>query len=229
MGEIYLIRHGQASFGEQNYDRLSGLGIEQSRRLGAWLRANGIAFDDVYSGERERQQDTARHALLEATGTLPETRIDPAFNELDADRLLQHAIPHVILREPSLAPMVMDLRAHRDHFRRVFERIVDEWVAGEWQGAGIGTWDDFAGRVLGGLLRIGRELRPGTRVAVFTSGGPITATMNSLSPEPLRGLDWSIANTSITRLGVGPDGGLTLLARRVVPHLESDPGLLTHL
>ena len=122
MGEIHLIRHGQASFGERNYDRLSPTGIVQSRRLGAWWRENGIDFDAVFSGERERQKDTALLALEERGKSPGPLGIDPSFNELDADRLLHHALPRLILREPQLASLLLDLPANRDLMARRLER-----------------------------------------------------------------------------------------------------------
>lgn len=228
MGELYLIRHGQASFGEQVYDRLSDLGIAQSRRLGEWLREQDIRFDAAYAGERERQQHTARLALDEAGQPL-EVHVDGGFNELDADRLLQYAIPRVILREPSVATLLMDIKGQRDQFRRVFERVVDEWVGGEWQGAGIGDWPAFSSGVLGALRAIVQRHGTGTRVAVFTSGGPITATLQHLAATESGRLDWQIANTSITRVGFDGHGRLTLHERRVVPHLAGYPELLSHL
>lgn len=231
MGEIHLIRHGQASFGAQNYDRLSPTGIEQSRRLGTWWRENGVVFDAIYSGERERQKDTALLALEERGDADAGARltVDPAFNELDADRLLQHALPRVILREPQLAEMLPDLQAHRDAFRRVFERIVDEWVSGAWQDAGIGTWEAFADRVRGGLAVVARRHGPGRRIAVFTSGGPITALLQRLGNAGAGRLDWDIANTSITRIAYDEAGTFTLKETRVLPHLAPGSGLVTHL
>ena len=47
---IYLFRHGQASFGAENYDKLSDTGKEQSIRLGKYLMENNIKFDKVYAG-----------------------------------------------------------------------------------------------------------------------------------------------------------------------------------
>lgn len=229
MTEIFLIRHGQASFGEQNYDRLSPLGIRQSERLGEWLAESGIQFDAVYSGERERQRDTATIALARSSHSHTDLLVDPAFNELDADKLLQHAIPHMILREPSLAAMLLDLKANRDMFRRVFERIVDEWVAGGWDSAGIGRWEAFRARVVAGISALPSRHPEGARIAVFTSGGPITATLQTLGDDVAQGLDWGIANTSITRLKRQEDGRLLLVARREIPHLHDARELLTHL
>lgn len=229
MTEIYLIRHGQASFGEQNYDKLSETGIVQSRRLGEWLGANGIVFDAVYSGERERQRDTASIALAESGQKNTMLLVNSAFNELDADRLLQHAIPRMVLREPSVAALLMDLKANRDGFRRIFERIVDEWVGGAWENAGIGRWHDFSARVLAGVSELAEQHAGSGNIAVFTSGGPITATLQALGDEQRSGLDWRIANTSITRLGADEHGKLVLYGQRELPHLADYRELVTHL
>lgn len=229
MGEIFLIRHGQASFGEPEYDRLSETGITQSRVLGEWLRAQGLRFDAVYAGERLRQQDTARLALEALPGGAPALAVEPAFNELDADRLMQHAVPRLVLQDPAVAELLVDLRAHRDRFRRLFERVVDEWVEGGWQAAGIGTWPSFSDRVTQGVSTLARRHGPGRRIAVFTSGGPITAMLQALGARQTGGLDWDIANTSITRVAFDADGGLRLVAAREVPHLSARRELLTHL
>ncbi|WP_164030788.1 histidine phosphatase family protein, partial [Serratia marcescens] len=50
MGSIYLIRHGQASFGADDYDVLSPTGIRQAEILGDHLRNLGVRFDRVLSG-----------------------------------------------------------------------------------------------------------------------------------------------------------------------------------
>lgn len=229
MTEIYLIRHGQASFGEQNYDRLSATGIAQSRQLGAWLRDSGIVFDAVYSGERERQRDTASIAMAVSGQGADALQISGDFNEIDADRLMQHALPRLILREPSLAALLIDLKANRDTFRRIFERVVDEWVGGSWEASGIGRWEDFSARVRCGIENLA-TLHPGAgKIAVFTSGGPITAMLHALADERRIGLDWRIANTSITRLGLDQRGVLSLRGQRELPHLMAHNDLVTHL
>ena len=47
---LYLVRHGQASFFAEDYDRLSPLGELQARRLGEFFAARGVRFDAAYSG-----------------------------------------------------------------------------------------------------------------------------------------------------------------------------------
>lgn len=231
MGEIHLIRHGQASFGAQNYDCLSELGIRQSRQLGLWWHQQQVRFDAIYSGERERQKDTAIHAFRAGGDDNPARRlqIEPAFNELDADRLLQYALPRVILQTPELMPMLLDLKMHREPFRRLFERLVDEWVDGAWQEAGIGDWASFSARVHTGLQTIAEQQGPGRRIAVFTSGGPITALLQRFGEARAGGLDWDIANTSITRIRYDAAGNFELSDSRQLPHLVGDRTLVSHL
>ena len=54
MGTLYLVRHGQASFGAADYDQLSPRGHEQCRLLGAYWRERGQRFDAVFTGTLKR-------------------------------------------------------------------------------------------------------------------------------------------------------------------------------
>ena len=58
MGTLYLVRHGQASFGADDYDQLSALGRRQSVRLGEYLRSKGLSFDAVLTGTLRRHAQT---------------------------------------------------------------------------------------------------------------------------------------------------------------------------
>ena len=51
MSELYLVRHGQASFGADNYDKLSPLGHKQSYVLGQYFKNKKIAFDRIITGD----------------------------------------------------------------------------------------------------------------------------------------------------------------------------------
>ena len=70
MAHIYLVRHGQASFGSDNYDQLSSLGFEQARLLGQWFAHTRQSFGQVVTGgmARHRQTDSEgkRSARLSA-------------------------------------------------------------------------------------------------------------------------------------------------------------------
>ena len=55
MGTLYLVRHGQASFGADNYDQLSALGQRQCQRLGEYFGAKGRRFSAAITGTLARQ------------------------------------------------------------------------------------------------------------------------------------------------------------------------------
>ncbi|HBD39143.1 MAG TPA: histidine phosphatase family protein, partial [Cupriavidus sp.] len=50
MATLFLVRHGQASFGAANYDCLSDTGRQQSRWLGEYFRDRGVQFRRVVAG-----------------------------------------------------------------------------------------------------------------------------------------------------------------------------------
>ncbi len=68
MATLYLVRHGQASFAAENYDRLSELGRRQSVWLGEYFAERGIVFARAVCGTLERQRQTAR-MILETMGS----------------------------------------------------------------------------------------------------------------------------------------------------------------
>ncbi|MEM7685167.1 MAG: phosphoglycerate mutase family protein [Pseudomonadota bacterium] len=57
--ELWLVRHGQAAFASDDYDRLTDLGWQQARWLGEHLRGMEVGFDRIASGTLRRQRETA--------------------------------------------------------------------------------------------------------------------------------------------------------------------------
>ena len=207
MGAIYLIRHGQASFGQKNYDKLSELGERQAVRLGEYLREAGIEFDQVYSGTLERQIRTAELALTAAyPAGLGEREV--AFNEFDHEGVTR---AHVIALAAS-DPLVADFMANRidrmKSFQAVFEKVVARWVSDQHPVDGIESWPDFRDRVWNGLLQVIERAGRSKDIAIFTSGGPITAILHKVlraTPEVAFEMNWSITNASITKLRYSSD------------------------
>jgi len=66
MSLLYLIRHGQASAGTHDYDRLSPMGQRQATSLGQWWTDQGFLPNQTSHGSRKRQRDTANLALAPA-------------------------------------------------------------------------------------------------------------------------------------------------------------------
>ena len=65
MGLVLLVRHGQASFGADDYDVLSETGVAQSKRLGAWLAEADLQPDRAAA---RRHAAAARHRDRDGRG-----------------------------------------------------------------------------------------------------------------------------------------------------------------
>ncbi|MHB8829661.1 MAG: histidine phosphatase family protein [Syntrophales bacterium] len=224
MGTIYMIRHGQASFGSDDYDRLSQTGIVQSRVLAEHLSTVGILADVVYSGEMKRQIDTAQQTVemyenaVHATRSL---RKDSAFNEYGSQEILLSFAREVVGREPSLNDHSSLPYSDKKKFQELFEKILSGWANGKYKKEGLPTWEEFSGRVWSGIERIIKDNPAGKTVLIFTSGGPISAALQralGLTNEETIRLGWQIANASLTRF-LYKDDRFSLAAFNETAHL----------
>ena len=82
MASIYLIRHGQASFGAANYDQLSTLGQRQADVTGQFLSTIGLKIDAAVAGTLSRQQETGAR-ILGGLGDPGELQTDRRFDEIN--------------------------------------------------------------------------------------------------------------------------------------------------
>ncbi len=89
MSELILVRHGQASFGQKSYDKLSERGIEQVKILAQHWRDIGEQFDCIYSGTLLRQRETANELLSLVRGEPDESIENPSLNEYNGDPLMR--------------------------------------------------------------------------------------------------------------------------------------------
>src|SRR5690606_2569297 len=119
---LYLIRHGQASFGTDHYDRLSDLGRRQAEVLGHYLRDHGIHLDAAYSGSLQRQQDTAQLALASQPGA-PALQVDPRFNEVNNDEQIHHLTPVVAPEQPHIQTLVDTGLTRSKDYQKVIEAV----------------------------------------------------------------------------------------------------------
>ncbi|WPO97920.1 histidine phosphatase family protein [Pseudomonas sp. HR96] len=202
MGSIYLIRHGQASFGAADYDVLSSVGVRQAQVVGAHLAALGVRFDRCLAGTLRRQQDTARLALAEL-GEAPALETDPAFDEFDAEGLVRGLLPLLLVNEPQALEVMRNAALNRNEFQRLFALLVEHWLDGSRDPAGLEGWAGFLGRVEAGLQRVLDNAAKGDNVAIFTSGGVITALLHLITGMPASRAfeaNWQIVNTSLSVL-----------------------------
>lgn len=238
MSHLFLVRHGQASFLGESYDKLSATGEIQAQLLGEYWRRRRIIFDRVYSGPRSRQIETARIAgetYRSAGLPWPEIQVLKEFDEYDGEWVmgssldgLAEANPHV--RELRKAFLSADGSSEkRKAFQRMFEVVIGKWVAGEVQVEGIESWPQFCARVRRGLTAVCSNYGSGERVAIFSSGGPIGVSLQralDLSDENALKVAWMARNCSLTEFLFSGDR-FTLSSFNALPHID-DPALITY-
>ncbi len=201
MGEICLIRHGQASFGSDDYDRLSELGRRQSATLAESFMSVGYQPTHIISGPLERHKATAS-IMTDVYGSsgidLPEIEIMEEFREYDAKGIIMVAVRS----DPALAELLPKIYGDPGAFRKLFDESMSAWISGALNFGDIETFDDLKGRVSCAMERISRNYPTGSKVAVFTSGGAIMASIADnlgISASRAMRLNWQIVNTSVTR------------------------------
>ncbi|MBS3803059.1 MAG: histidine phosphatase family protein [Oleiphilaceae bacterium] len=227
MATLYLIRHGQASFGKANYDELSEKGWQQGRVLGRWLSGK-VEPGAVFGGNLQRHRETVEALAAGFTGTLPAMQAVMGLDEFDHNAVIQGYRPEwadrsVMTRE--LAAASQPLRAFQDAFVSAVER----WASGEYDEDYRETWPAFRQRVANALEHI-LVFADGADVLVMTSGGPIAVVLQSLlglTDRRALGLNEVIANASVTRvLYSGSRRSLSVFNN--YSHLEAeDPDLVT--
>jgi broad specificity phosphatase PhoE len=235
LSTIYMVRHGQASFGKENYDQLSQRGREQSRVLAEYLMRTGLSFDAVYAGDMVRQKDTAHEILSvyrEHDRAAAELSVLSEFNEYSSRDIIIAHIHDVANEYPSLEADLKNIYTDKKAFQRVFEKIMMRWISGDADKAGVVRWQDFCGRVRSGLRRVMADNGRKKNILICTSGGPISAAVQmalGLSDERALRIAWHIVNTSVTKF-VYDDERMALTGFNQAAHLElqSDPGWVTY-
>jgi broad specificity phosphatase PhoE len=232
MTEIYFIRHGQASFGSDNYDCLSDLGIRQAELLGDFFHRLGICFQAVYSGPLERQIDTAKIVTKRLEGGIaPSLCITDKFDEFDAEALITSQVDDMVTEDPSLSAAAANFASDFESYKRLFDRAIRRMMDGRSNDGN--RLAAFANAVQEGIDQVVQENNTSKKVAVFTSGGTISAVMQqalNLVPVETVRLGWEIYNTSVSIFKYRKDR-LALKTFNSVAHLElkQDPDLVTYL
>lgn len=207
MGQIFLIRHGQASLGAADYDRLSPLGREQARLLGQWFAGTALRIDRVLVGGMRRHRETAEACLAEVPGAPAAYEADHGFDEFDHHQsLVRHWPPFA--EEGAIARMLAEADGQR-HFQRIVAGAMVRWSEGRHDADYTESWSQFHARCGATLARLVASAGKSQNIAVFTSGGPVASICGSLlgiGSEQLLALTSSIVNCSVTKLMLGARG-----------------------
>jgi broad specificity phosphatase PhoE len=216
MGTLYLVRHGQASFGAADYDQLSELGQRQSQRLGAWFRERGTRFDAVLTGTLRRHAQTLA-GIEQGLQVRHDALALPGLNEYDSDAVVRAIHPAPIAKADTPEQV-------RQHFRLLRQGLA-QWMAGATRPAGMPAHAEFVAGVVQALDHVRAEHAGGT-VLMVSSGGPIATAIGhvlGLGTEATIDLNMHIRNSAVSEFKVGPKRH-TLITFNTLPHLDGPDG-----
>src|SRR5450830_13411 len=212
MAQLYLIRHGQASFGSQNYDQLSELGAQQATQLGNWWAQRDLNIHRIVTGALHRHQQTAVACIaglrgqesseVETTGW----HMDAGFNEYHHHEVLARHIPE--FDDPAEVKRFLTSKPDAGRaFQDIFSAAVARWMSGQHDAEYTETWHAFQQRCIRAFQQQ-LALDDGAKnIAIFTSGGTISAICQHVLGIPdakFSELNWSLVNTGVTRIHVQP-------------------------
>ena len=207
MTDLYFIRHGQATFGNQNYDQLSEVGVLQSSVLSNYLIDMEAYFPVVYSGNKKRQIDTATAIVSRLNETEVETRLSilPDLNEFDVSAFLQYGKESMIQSDPAfLEDLKKSLSDYRS-FQNIFVKVLKRSLTEKRNHPSFENFKGFKNRVHAAFKTIMDESAGYKKVAVVTSGGVLALLMQKvyrLSDRETIDWVWRFYNASITVLNI---------------------------
>lgn len=214
MAELYLVRHGQASFGgdsSEHYDQLSALGKRQALWLGEYFAERQIAFDACIVGTQKRHYQTAE-AIAGGLGVDCEPQCHAGLDEYDFYGLFA-ALGNDQADLKALA------QAGKREFYRGLKQVLTLWQAGRIEAAPE-SWDAFYSRVSDAMKTI--QQCSARRMLVVSSGGVIgTMVGMALNAPPSSGIELNlqIYNCSVSRFFFNRDA-LKLASFNQTPHLD---------
>jgi broad specificity phosphatase PhoE len=223
VGSIHVVRHGQAAFGTDDYDRLTDVGATQARLLGEYFTARNLRFDAVFTGTLLRQQQTAQ-ALLQGGAELAADIAQEHFTGLN-----EYDPQAILLAHTGNAPLPVEAAARRDptvvreHFRMLRDAL-NAWAEDRIQPKGMLAFQAFQAGAVAALIEA-RQRFPDGRVLIVSSGGPIAAMVAaalSAPPSAAVELNLRIRNCSVTEFTSTPRRH-SLLSFNAVPHLDAQP------
>lgn len=212
---IHLVRHAQASFGTDHYDRLSELGHQQSRWLGEHLSANRRRFSRVMTGTLTRQRETAEGILAVLTDTAASAtrHVHAGLDEYPGDALYAAFTGGADM-------IAHQRRDFRDYWRTLRQAML-AWSRDELRDPPL-TWGQFGAGIRDALDQSVAGCARDEEVLVVTSGGAIGRVVSDLlgaPPAMAIELNLQFRNTGYCELLATGDS-LRLMSFNNIPHLD---------
>jgi broad specificity phosphatase PhoE len=213
MGRLFLVRHGQASFGAADYDQLSALGRRQCERLGAWFHSHGLRFDAVLSGTLKRHTQSLA-AIETGLGAQHDVQARTELNEYDSHALIR------TVHDGPLAPVGNAAEA-RVHFQMLREGL-SRWMQGQSRPEGMPRYAAFIAGIDETLTQVRERHADGT-VLVVSSGGPISMAIGhvlGLQADGVIELNLHLRNSAVCELRM-TSRRFNLVTFNTLPHLDT--------
>ena len=194
-GALWLVRHGQASLGQSDYDRLSGLGHVRAR-----LRAEAGADWRIVSGTHKRHRQT-----VAVIGPDHAPACQDWLNEYTVSALVAAAVEQadeLALTPPDKAAFESPV-THLETFLEWFPDVIAAWQAARLVDPVNGTWAAWCERIRAGMEGWLEAVRNGETVVMVSSAGTISIMAMLLSGHELswqRELNVRLYNTGVCRL-----------------------------
>jgi broad specificity phosphatase PhoE len=226
---LIAVRHGQASFGSDDYDRLSASGWLQMRRLGEWLAGHRAEFVGVVCGGMRRHRESYEAVAAAYAGqglALPAPETDSGFDEFD-----HHAvIAAFVAAQPEHSSVLAWLGGERDTRTVValLRAAFACWARGELDACGE-PWGGFRARTRRAGERLHARLGEGA-ILLLSSGGVIAQLAAAALEAPdarAVELNLSLRNSAFAEFH-GLEDGMRLGSWNSLPHLAQAPELWTY-
>jgi broad specificity phosphatase PhoE len=178
MAELFLVRHAQAAFGTDDYDRLTELGHQQARWLGEYFRDRNAAFDRVVTGTLRRHRETLE-GIMEGGCRVEAAHADARLDEYDPERLVRAHLAALEGERADLPPAVPDAPedSRKQHFRLLREALT-AWTDGRVDATVHRPFTEFQeGAYEAFRAACNPEPQLPERVLMISSGGPIASIL----------------------------------------------------
>ena len=217
MADIYLVRHGQASFGKANYDKLSELGAQQAHWLGDYFKHRKTQFDAVFMGDMVRHRETQEgiaNGIASESYSLPKVQTNSALNEFN----FQAVAAAYLARFPE---QKVPEGAPASEYYRLLRKAMLSWSQDELDHTLLDeTWNAFEGRVSEILRTL--QHSDAKRILVVSSGGAIAMMLKQIlgySDAMVINMNLQIRNASFSQCFANAKG-IHLNNFNSVPHLD---------
>ena len=220
MPELYLVRHAQASFATEDYDRLSETGHKQAAWLGEYFREKNIRFDQLISGDMQRHKQTLESMnAVTKNETIVNYEVSSGFNEYDFAALVEAYGSRY--PEDELYQARSWQHGDKKRFFQLLQRVLKAWQEEKISDTPE-TWQEYQGRINEEMEKLMQSATSGRKVLIMSSGGPISVFVGlvlGVPAERMIDLNFQVRNSGFSHFFYTKNK-INLHEFNAIPHLQ---------